>query len=166
MTTIISGGQTGVDTLALLAARDLGLPTGGTVPHFCKTVGGLPIAALGLVADAPAKSAAQAYARRSMQNVDAADVTVALRWKSSPGTDKTIGYCRTGRWQVGGTGEYRPVLVVDPRTDGAAEAIVDFIRTHKARRVNVCGHRDATDEAAGVLATAFAELGAKRRKLE
>lgn len=40
LTTIISGGQDGVDIAGLVAARQAGLKTGGYVPRFCKTNSG------------------------------------------------------------------------------------------------------------------------------
>ena len=106
LTKIISGGQTGADIAGLKAAKRLGLATGGTAPpHFGTSKGsqeGL-LKSFGLNAIPLTTSWESAYCSRSMLNVDNADATVAFRVKASPGTDKTIGYCVTKRWQNSGS---------------------------------------------------------------
>lgn len=39
------------------------------------------------------------YIARSKANVDNSDATIAFCVQPSAGTEKTIGYCRTGRWK-------------------------------------------------------------------
>ena len=83
---IISGGQTGADIAGLKAAAALGYQTGGT-SHRQVGYGLTVMKGRGVLV------------RRSKKNVDDSDATVAFRTKSSPGTDKTIGYCATGVWK-------------------------------------------------------------------
>ena len=76
-----------------------------------------------------------------MKNVDDAGATIAFRTKPSPGTDKTIGYAQTGRWQKGNTkegiyprdkktGGYRNLLVLNSleSSNKNIELIQEFIR--------------------------------------
>lgn len=144
--TIISGGQTGADLMALKAAKICGLNTSGWVPKgwskkkeiLCQrynlkelSVSGFPV--------------------RSMRNVDDSDVTIAFRHQFSPGTDSTIHYCNTGVWGAprccmnmdSEIKIHRPCLVIYSvrNVDLNAEQIVNFIREHKALIVNVAGHR-------------------------
>lgn len=156
---LVSGGQTGADIAALRAAARLGLGTGGFAaagfmteagpdPALATTyglveVGGLPC------------SLAQSYVLRSMANVDAADATIAISLGPSVGTDKTIGYACTRKWQAprargaADTAEpktaHRPCLVVHTLDPARHPAVVcaarAFLQKHRPRVVNVCGHR-------------------------
>ena len=167
---IISGGQTGADRAALEAAQSVGLTTGGTAPPGFRTLvlGGVDLELrdkFGLVEFVPLPSescahSAQALARRSRINVESSDITIAFRLQSSIGTDRTVGYCRTRKWcymrdksvlmRAALATDHRPCLVIaniDDRADVAAK-VAAFIVLHRARTVNVCGHRD--DVSAGV----------------
>lgn len=154
-----SGGQSGADIAGLRAGRALGVKTGGFVPKGYRTSRGADpsLASYGLVEISDGSLASQ-YVRRSMMNVDAADATIAIRLGASVGTDKTIGYALTRKWQCfeatvanglhAPTSEpptkYRPVLVVrslDP-TGPVVAAITAFVQLHRARTLNVCGHRE------------------------
>lgn len=154
---IISGGQTGADQAALEAAELLGIPTGGFAPPNYMTSDG-PNWALRdrfhLEEMRPPRNTPDtvAYVQRSKKNVDEADATLAFRLQASAGTDKTIGYCKTGFWGPSPTWPpvtHRPCLVV--RSLGAdeethqknIEAIRKFLRENRVRTLNVCGHRAA-----------------------
>lgn len=156
---VISGGQTGADRAALEAAKSVRLETGGVAPlNFLTSTGPdrtlqtqFQMTQLPLSPGDKAPTVAQMYVRRSQLNVDSSDATVAFRMCASVGTDKTIGYARTRKWQVGGVAPsppYRPCLVIDDVKDmrAAAEKIVAFISQHDPVTLNVCGHR--SDESA------------------
>lgn len=88
---VISGGQTGVDQVALFVARDDNrLQTGGTAPKGWKTDSGPApwLAQYGLV-----ESWSGGYRVRTMQNVADADYTVWFGRESSQGAILTIGTC-------------------------------------------------------------------------
>ena len=148
ITKIISGGQTGADRGGLEAAEFLGIATGGTAPFGYTTVEGR-CPELGirfhLTQLDRGDSLAMQYIQRSMMNIDAADATIAFRFYVSPGTDKSIGYCLTGKWQnvkvVRGM-PYRPVIVISSFDDEALKKLRGFLETFKPTIVNVCGHRE------------------------
>jgi hypothetical protein len=161
---VISGGQTGADLAGLRAARHLGIKTGGTAPagELSETLkdfglheyhdgggggGGRGEKARNLHPNV-------ALVLRSKANVDNSDATIAFRVRASPGTDKTIQYCVSGKWQsatfnlddtkdasikVGG---WRPVLIIQRMTPEAQVAVRDFITDLGVRVLNVAGHRN------------------------
>lgn len=153
---IISGGQTGADKAGLDAAVKLGFETGGTAPPNFQTSNGpdRSLISLGLTALPPQASLAQGYVKRSIQNVNDADATVVFRTHSSAGTDKTIGYCVTGKWKrvsqfvvsddvwVHTTG-HRPVIVISRITECATIAFREFLREYAIKVLNVAGHRES-----------------------
>lgn len=148
---VISGGQTGVDEAALAAAKVVGWETGGTMPpRFMTSRGPAPwmAAKYGVVAADFVGSVAAAYAHRSRLNVDAADATLVVRLHASVGTDRTIGYCATGRWGAQGgpppSTPHRPCMVITHLggVDGQAARLAAFLAEHGVRTLNVAGHRD------------------------
>ena len=151
---VISGGQTGADMAGLLAAQKAGLETGGTYAPgqkqetLLKSLGLTPLTGA-------AASFAAALCRRSMKNVDDSDATVAFRTHASPGTDKTIGYCVTRKWQtvsvVASDSGYRPVLVISDMSSPEAKAtLIEFLKRHRVSTLNVAGHRaSAADNPGG-----------------
>lgn len=166
LTKVISGGQSGADRAALEAARSASIETGGWIPEgFLTSEGrqpelGVRFGLRELRLDRSSQSSvAAAYVERSKRNVDDSDATIAFRLSASRGTDRTIGYAQTRRWQDGllvGSGRpcgeasllrsYRPCFIVaalEPR-DQVIAAIIDFIRRHRVRVLNVAGHRAST----------------------
>lgn len=155
---VISGGQTGADWAALLAARKVGLETGGMAAmNYMNSEGRNPILEMyGLVADSKSRTLAESYIRRSMSNVDAADGTIVFKVKQSPGTDKTINYCREKKWEYGSKMAYdsphKPLLVISEavRVDSKCtvawekdvQRALDFLKEHNIRTLNVAGHRE------------------------
>jgi len=142
--TVISGGQTGADQGALFAARKLGIKTGGFAPKDYRTLDGRAewLKDYGLV-----ESSSRNYVTRSIENVDHSDVTIAFRNHHSTGTDKTIGYAITKKWQTipltDLTTSYKPVFVVsDVSSEDQLLKTIEFIRFHKPSVINVCGHRE------------------------
>ena len=146
---IISGGQTGADRAGLEAAEHLGLATGGSVPHgFMTSSGPMPDlgSRFGLV-QLRQMSIGVMYQARSRRNVDDSDGTLAIRMKSSVGTDKTIGYCLTKKWMMyGGTvperSSYKPVLVIDKLDDSNHEMVRTWLIEHEIKTLNIVGHRE------------------------
>lgn len=102
---IISGGQTGIDKIALDCARAAGLPTGGTAPKGYKTEHGPnpDLASYGLK-----EHASRDYIPRTEQNVKDGDVTViftddlsetahALATRKRGGSARTYQFCAKHR---------------------------------------------------------------------
>jgi hypothetical protein len=94
---VISGGETGADKGGLLAARSLGVNTGGTAPKAFKTENGpdRTLAQYGLI-----EEPSMGFSDISMMNVEMSDGTIAFRLHEGAGTDRTITYCRTSRYEV------------------------------------------------------------------
>jgi hypothetical protein len=164
---VISGGQNGADRAGLEAAKKLGIETGGTAaPKYSTSSGKCP--SLGTdfnmtCIDLENNNWGQAYARRSMMNVDASDGTIAFRYYKSPGTDNTIGYCVTGKWKyvnitskksppydavwippkslTAGKDLYRPVIVVTQLREDVVDVVKEFIKENEIKILNVCGNR-------------------------
>jgi hypothetical protein len=84
---IISGGQTGVDQIALKVGRILGIETGGTAPKGWKTENGPQpqLKEYGLI-----ESPSDDYSVRTEDNVRDADVTVWFGNTSSAGAKCTL----------------------------------------------------------------------------
>ena len=152
LTKIISGGQTGADTAALRSAKDNSFKTGGTAPPgFLTSVGKRPylkttygLKEMKIIGSK--KSNPYYYCQRSITNIKESDGTLAFRFKKSVGTDKTVGYCYTGKWvdkyDKNDETFYKPVLVVDSFNTKSKHKIIKFLDDHKIKTLNVCGHRD------------------------
>lgn len=163
---VISGGQTGVDQIALQTAKYCDLQTGGwAVAGFMTNAWHMKKleTTYGMREMPKAATLSQAYVLRSQRNVDDANGVLAFRGHASPGTDKTIGYALSKRWDVPQSsssssfstgpapiGTYRPCFVVDTNTcneDDVVQQIGKFICTHNISILNVAGHREDTTTA-------------------
>lgn len=167
LTKIISGGQTGADLAGLMAASALGIETGGWAPYRFMNSNGSSKALLhdiyGLeeIPYNPWHSTSISYVMRSKKNVDDADATLVFKIQASTGTDKTIGYAQTGKWQIDpkpGIYAYKPVMIIQESVhpsfkDGfeqivypsdvwikEAEALYLFLSLHKVKVLNIAGH--------------------------
>ena len=165
--TIISTGHTGVEKMALQCARSAGLSTSGT------TIGGT---------DAPSAKFIEKYSLKElekprswerirgklrliggyhgcmMQNVDDSSVTIVFRLRSSTGLNGVVNYCAGGYFSEMGTRPFQPCLEVSQISDyrKAVREIELFLEKHKARVINVCGHRnDSTAGCDGYLDMVF-----------
>ena len=150
VTKIISGMQSGVDMAGLRAGEKLGIETGGTAPpkNITKEVSGeanrKALADRYKVVEGEADSSI--YPKRTMKNIDDANATIAIRTKQSPGTDKTIGYAQTGKWQTGNSKEgvyegHKPLLVLN--SAGASQKNIKAIREFASKypgTINIAGH--------------------------
>jgi hypothetical protein len=145
---IISGGQTGADIGALVAGKKLGLVTGGTAPKGWKTEAGAnkDLKKYGLT-----EHDKEGYPSRSMKNVDDAEATIAFFWGASVGTEKTVGYAQTGKWQNGRMvttydGE-KPVAVIGTKNfKNAVEMVRAFLTKTGAKTINIAGHRETSQK--------------------
>ena len=148
VTRIISGGQTGADIAGLRAGKVLGLETGGTAPQHFKTEGGNRPDLAKKYGLKEGGYDPKVFPKRTMKNVDDADVTIAFLYKPSPGTGKTIGYAQHGRWDYGSgktmlTGK-KPVLVIDGKNTNPAKSIREFLEATGATSVNIAGHKETS----------------------
>lgn len=146
--TIISGGQTGADQAGLEAALLVGLKTGGIAPsRFITENGPNRLLQTRYKLTALVSSSGrigQDLVKRTKLNVTNSDGTVVFRFGPSCGTDKTIGFCMTGRW----TDEYhcdapkhRPVCIIREFSDEYKTAFFHWLIKNKIRTLNVAGHR-------------------------
>lgn len=120
---IISGGQTGVDRMALEVARELGIPTGGSAPRDYLTENG-PDPSLedfGLIA-----LPSSLYKVRTLWNVLDSDATV-IYGEVIHGTQLTMEFCVVND---------KPFLV-----NPTPMELADFITWHDIRVLNVAGNR-------------------------
>lgn len=156
LTKVISGGQTGVDRAALEAAVECGIETGGFAPPGFITSSGQDLSLrdtfkLEEFQQNSCTNLAKMYIDRSKANVDMADATLAFRFWPSVGTDKTIQYCKTGKWPNGHTNSipksytnwrHKPFYIVTDLNTVNLDEILEFLHHYNVRVLNVAGHRD------------------------
>ncbi|KAA9356865.1 YpsA SLOG family protein [Larkinella humicola] len=120
---VISGGQTGVDQLALTVAQNLGIKTGGVAPKGYLTENGPApwLAGFGLVEDSSSK-----YPPRTRRNVVESDATVIFGSPTN-GTELTINCCTKAGVPY----------ILNP----TAPALEAFIVNHGVQILNVAGNR-------------------------
>jgi hypothetical protein len=134
---IISGGQTGADQGGLLAARELGIPTGGTAPHGWQTETGPQESLLkgfGLV-----ECREPGYPARTRLNVMNADGTLLVGQYRSGGSALTANVAREG-------GKPLFHLRLSPGLVPDRERIEEFrhwLQQHDIRVLNVAGNRES-----------------------
>jgi hypothetical protein len=130
---IISGGQTGVDRAALDVALEHGIKCGGWSPagrvdEFGKIPDKYPVHEL----------PAGGFTERTLQNVKDSDGTVVIYpGELRGGTEQTVRFCV----ELG-----QPYQLIDASkvaAQGAATAIVDFVRENSIGVLNVAGPRQS-----------------------
>jgi len=125
LTKVISGGQTGIDQLALQIAHQYGIPTGGTAPFGYKTEDGVNYELrdkYGLT-----YSESSNYLVRTIQNIKDADLTVIFGNISSPGSRRTaVETIRLDKY-----------LLINP-TPGL---LIEWINRIDINTINVAGNR-------------------------
>lgn len=86
---VISGGQTGADAGGLIAARILGIETGGWMPKGWRTeLGAVDRSAWGLQ-----EHYSREYPPRTLANIQAADLTIIVAKSLDRGSALTVRYC-------------------------------------------------------------------------
>jgi len=132
---VVSGGQTGIDQLALAVAGELGISAHGVLPAGFRTESG-PLF------DHPAKPPPDArwfalehsgYRARTWATAFIGDATLILATHRSEGTRATERACR---------GLDRPFLTVVPKPDALPD-IAAFLKTHRPLCLNLAGHRES-----------------------
>jgi hypothetical protein len=128
-TKIISGGQTGADLGALVAAQKLGIATGGTAPLGYRTERGPQPEILrdrfGLT-----EAETSNYDHRTLINIRAADATLIVADRpASAGTGLTIRLCRLAS---------KP-YILNPTPD----ELNHWLHLHKPAILNVAGNRES-----------------------
>lgn len=138
----------GADVGALMGANQVGLDTGGTAPHGWWTGGRHNRELLERYGLKEGELDPKIYPKRSMKNVDDADGTLAILWKASIGTLKTIGYAQTKRWGYPiafKPSSYKPYCVITTDCIIPAAAIAEeFIMRKGIKILNVAGHSENT----------------------
>ena len=135
---VISGGQIGVDQSGLRAAKNNGIPTGGTAPKGYKTAMGKNPALLkdefGLK-----ESKSEKYPIRTAQNVINSDGTLIIANNpTSPGSKLTADLTRKYN---------KPLLVIDLQQPNRHPSeisikIRNWLHTKNIQILNVAGNRD------------------------
>lgn len=121
---VISGGQTGVDRIALEVAKKLGIPTGGMAPKDYWTEKGPDptLKEFGLTEDTN-----RGYLTRTIHNLMNSDATVIYGDATSPGSHQTIQYCQ----------QYMKPYLINP----PMEEFVGFMIKNNVKILNIAGNR-------------------------
>ncbi|HYE31151.1 MAG TPA: putative molybdenum carrier protein [Methylomirabilota bacterium] len=131
--TIISGGQTGADRAALDWAMEHGIPVSGWCPKYRLAEDGCVPAKYPLKEmDSPS------YSERTEQNVRDSDATllISLSPELTGGSKMTLQFAK--QWS-------KPVLHVSKADLFPGVLLREFLRSNKARRLNVAGPRASTE---------------------
>ena len=123
--TIISGGQTGIDQIALEQAVKISLSTGGTACKGWLTETG-PEPEL-LKSYGLSECLKPGYPARTAENVNNSDVTLIFSEQLSPGSKLTIKECI----------KYNKPYILNPTCDQAVRLITD----NAAKVINFAGSR-------------------------
>jgi hypothetical protein len=142
LVTIVSGGQTGVDRAALDVAIAHAIPHGGWCPRGRRAEDG-PIPSRYLLRE----HASADYAARTEQNVLDSDATLVLAvGMPRDGTALTVRLA---------TRHERPCLTVDLDHPPTAASVLEWLRRHAVRTLNVAGPRESTHPGIHDRASAF-----------
>jgi hypothetical protein len=127
---VISGGQSGADMGGLLAARELGIKTGGFAPHGWLTESGPKetlLRSFGLI-----ECQEKGYPARTRRNIETSDGTLLI-----------------GRFQAGGSkltyelaGELKKPLFT-ATSDEDIEEFRNWLKQHQIQTLNVAGNRES-----------------------
>jgi hypothetical protein len=136
---VVSGGQTGADMGGLLAARELGIETGGAAPQSWWTEEGPRESLLrgfGLVECDEA-----GYPARTRQNVLQSDGTLLVGSYESGGSAFTNAVAKEAN---------KPVFYIDSSASASIEALqvaafLEWLETHRIGILNVAGNRESNN---------------------
>lgn len=130
---LISGGRSGADYGALLAAWYLNIPTSGytTKNHIAKEF-------------KLKKINSSRYVDCLKANIDHADGVIVFRLFKSVITDKSIGYAIRKKWDYPPHNvvmeTYKPIYVVSDFSDEEMEEVRNFIKKWEIKNPTVIGH--------------------------
>lgn len=150
---VISGGQTGVDQAALLAARAAGLLRGGWCPpdRVCET-GRIPDSFP--LQETPVERSPRApevaRSQRTEWNVRDSDATLVLfRGTNAPSDAGT-------KWTIECADHLnRPCFKCSPKDDRKIGEVLDWLRTNSVKTLNVAGPSEGTQTGIGATAQDF-----------
>ena len=150
LTTVVSGGQTGVDQAVLRAARNCGLEIGGWCPPGRASEAG-PIPDEFPLRETPVERSPEApgvpRSLRSEWNVRDSDATLILRPSGSEGSDPGTEWAARCAERYG-----RPLLICDPRDPAAASLVSHWLAELPVRKLNVAGPSEGTSPGIAKLA--------------
>jgi len=127
---VVSGGQTGVDRAALDIALKLGVPCGGWCPRGRRAEDG-PLKEIYPLQETPSSR----YTQRTQWNVRDSDGTVVLYRNSlSGGSALTVELAKK---------HTKPCLVIDLCEVFSPELLLDWVKRHKIRTLNIAGTRES-----------------------
>lgn len=134
---VISGGQTGADQAGLVAAKELGLKTGGYMPRGFRTDNGSRrdfIELYGML-----EHSSREYSPRTELNIVHSSGTLIFGIETSPGCSLTKRLCLS---------HTRDLFIVPWTTDHPVPSIapfVDWARHRGIKILNVAGNRERTN---------------------
>ena len=132
---VVSGGQTGVDRGALMAALSLNFDCGGWCPPGRLAEGGV------IPPEFPMTEMATGhYAERTLRNVLDSDATVVLYFGTMEGGTK-----QTQRLCAKHAKPHLPIDAACTGDDAATEAIRVFVLSHSVQVLNVAGPRQSKE---------------------
>ena len=142
---VISGGQTGADRAALIAARAAGIPTGGWMPKGFRAHDGEHPEFAELYGVRETTSAH--YPPRTAMNVKDADATLrfATDW-DSPGEVLTLELCLRYK---------KPHLAVTPDGGLSPADVAAWLKANGVRVLNVAGNAERTSPGIGAFVAVF-----------
>lgn len=139
---VISGGQSGSDLGALIAAKEIGLETGGYVPkHFLTEEGFKPEYAELYNLKEISVAGKKGYVVRTYKNVEESDATIRMASNfESPGEVCTKNAILKYN---------KPYLDIDINNPPPVETVVKFIKDNNIQVLNVAGNRESKSPGIG-----------------
>jgi len=126
---VISGGQTGADIAGLLAAKECGIPTGGTAAYKFMTENGPNPSLETLFGLKEQDTKFVDYKDRTIKNVLDSNGTIVFQEKESVGSIFTVKVCMRAR---------KPYWINPSLGD-----ILFFVGLHEISELNIAGNRES-----------------------
>lgn len=143
---VISGGQTGADIGGLIAAKKVGLQTGGWMPNGFKTQDGPKPEYAGLYGVVEHES--PRYPPRTAMNVKDSDATIRIATNFYSAGEKLTERMIA---QYG-----KPFFDIDPLDESVSPLIlVQWLKSWKVRTLNVAGNSEKSSPGIGEFTIAF-----------
>ena len=135
ITEIVSGGQTGVDTLALICAKNNDIATSGWCPYNFMTEKGEKKDFLTSFNLKPFKYDSSIYKERTKQNIIDSDATLIF-YKDSPGTKLTVKYCKD-------LNKFYYIVKMSNINLDSINKLYSWIMNNKIKKLNIAGSRES-----------------------